>query len=272
MPLTNRSNGVAGGLISASWWNDYFSLFRGTMLDQPVQIDNPLTLKAQALDPGTACAPSIIASAGNLGVGAYTWAYTYVNADGAESLASPTGTATTTTGHTQASVVCAAQTSPSPAASTNIYRSKVGTSSPLFFAGTLSSNGGTFTDNVADTSLTTKQPPTVGTYSGGLRVQDSSGNNNFYVQPNGDVHMVGEIFLAGGSLSRIAQITGTTGSGSAQTVNHNLGATPDVIILQYAGNFGSAPTHPPYWYNAGSTSFTAVADNGYFYTGVAIKF
>ena len=44
MALTFRSNGVGGGLVSASWWNDYYNLMTGVMNDQPVTFGNNLTV------------------------------------------------------------------------------------------------------------------------------------------------------------------------------------------------------------------------------------
>jgi hypothetical protein len=62
-----------------------------------------------------------------------------------------------------------------------------------------------------------------------------------------------------------------TGTGAAQTVSHGLGATPDIIIIMYAGNFGSPPTHPIYYYNVTSSQVTIVADNAYSWVAIAIK-
>lgn len=45
MALTFRSNGLAGGLVSAAWWNDYYNLLTGVMTDQPITISNQMTLK-----------------------------------------------------------------------------------------------------------------------------------------------------------------------------------------------------------------------------------
>lgn len=78
------------------------------------------------------------------------------------------------------------------------------------------------------------------------------------------------IALTTGTLTRISKFTGT-GTGSAQTATHGLGAVPDMVIVQYAGNFGSPPTHPIYWYNTTSSSVTIVADNAYAWVAIAIK-
>src|SRR5260221_4868782 len=55
-----------------------------------------------------------------------------------------------------------------------------------------------------------------------------------------------KVLLSQGSLARISIFSGT-GSGSAQTVNHGLGATPDIVLFTYAGAFGSPPSNPAYW-------------------------
>jgi hypothetical protein len=76
-------------------------------------------------------------------------------------------------------------------------------------------------------------------------------------------------FFVSGQISRISHFTGT-GTGAAQTVSHGMGATPDIVLLSYAGNFGGPPTHPAYWFNATSTQVTIVADNGFFWHALAI--
>ena len=39
MPLTVRSNGTGGGIVSAAWWNDYYNLLTGAMNDQAVALN-----------------------------------------------------------------------------------------------------------------------------------------------------------------------------------------------------------------------------------------
>jgi hypothetical protein len=71
---------------------------------------------------------------------------------------------------------------------------------------------------------------------------------------------------------------GGTGTGSAQTVNHNLhdsnGASinPDVVIVQYAGNFGGAPTMIISYWNTTSTQVTILAQNSLSWNAIALKF
>lgn len=80
-----------------------------------------------------------------------------------------------------------------------------------------------------------------------------------------------KIALTTGTLKRIARFS-STGTGATQTINHGLGEQPDIIILQYAGNFGTPPDHPAYYWGENSTQVSIRADNGYFYYGLAIKF
>ena len=77
--------------------------------------------------------------------------------------------------------------------------------------------------------------------------------------------------LTTGTITRIAKFSGT-GTGSGQTVSHGLGANPDMVWLSYAGNFGSPPSHPTYWYNSTSSQVTIVADSGYAWVAIALKF
>jgi hypothetical protein len=77
--------------------------------------------------------------------------------------------------------------------------------------------------------------------------------------------------LTSGTLKRIARFS-STGTGAAQTLNHGLGETPDIILLQYAGNFGTPPSYPIAYWNENSTQVNVKAPSGYFYWGLALKF
>ncbi len=74
-----------------------------------------------------------------------------------------------------------------------------------------------------------------------------------------------------GSISRISRFS-STGTGGTQTIPHGLGSTPDLVLLQYAGNFGSPPGFPIAYWNTTSSQVSVKAASGYFYWGLAIKF
>jgi hypothetical protein len=80
-----------------------------------------------------------------------------------------------------------------------------------------------------------------------------------------------KIQLTLGTIKRINRFS-STGTGASQTLNHGLGEQPDIILFNYAGNFGSPPDHPVYYWNENGTQVNVKADNGYFYYGLAIKF
>ena len=92
-------------------------------------------------------------------------------------------------------------------------------------------------------------------------------DNNIGADGNGKLTVV-KLQLTTGTLTRISKFSGT----GNQTVSHGLGANPDFVVIQYAGNFGSPPTHPAYFYNTTSSQVTVVADGGYVWVGLAIKF
>ena len=128
------------------------------------------------------------------------------------------------------------------------------------------SDSGPFTDNTT--------PPGI---SAGLLNNIESFLNQFAgsvvtdgsISTNGSGTLtVKEIKLSTGTLARISKFSGT----GNQTVSHGLGANPDMVLVNSAGNFGSAPTHPIYWYNTTSTQVTVVADGGYTWNALAFKF
>ena len=97
---------------------------------------------------------------------------------------------------------------------------------------------------------------------------DSMDDANISANGSGQMSML-KLALTTGTVTRISRFSGT---GSVTAASHGLGSTPDIILLQYAGNFGSPPDHPAYYYNEGTTTVHVVADTGYFWYGLAIKF
>jgi hypothetical protein len=69
-----------------------------------------------------------------------------------------------------------------------------------------------------------------------------------------------------GTLSRVSFFTGT-GSG---TFSHGLGATPTAVFINYSGNFGTAPTQDPAWFNANASTVQIAAQSGYFWQAMAV--
>lgn len=121
---------------------------------------------------------------------------------------------------------------------------------------------GPFTNNVS--ALTATIMNNIETFL--LAIDDANIN-----APGSGQWNVLKLALALGTLNRINRFS-STGTGAAQTLSHGLGAQPDIILFNYAGNFGSPPTHPIYYWNENSTQVNVKADNGYFYYGLAIKF
>lgn len=182
MPLTLRSSGVAGGLVTTAWWNDYYYLFTGVTQDQNLWVKNGLNLQMIGPDPSTTPTVTALAASGNLGVGVYQYYYTWKNNDEFQTYKSPTQSVTTSSGHTQVSVVCSAAVF-AGVTKTNIYRTKVG-GSTFYFVGQLLTNGGTFTDNVADTSLTII-PVDRTNFGGSILFSDNLGNINGKIANDG---------------------------------------------------------------------------------------
>ena len=152
MVLTLRTNGSGGSnIITAGWFNDFYNLLTGLMSDQPVQITNGLVLKQVTFTTPTA--PTLALSAGTgPGIGAYTYAVGFGMGNG-KTLAGTTAAITTTTGNQQVSL-SVIPTGPTGTQYRTLYRSKVGTTTPLYALAVVNDNTTTtFLDTVADTSL-----------------------------------------------------------------------------------------------------------------------
>jgi hypothetical protein len=92
-------------------------------------------------------------------------------------------------------------------------------------------------------------------------------DSHLSVDGNGKLTVL-KIQLPTGSLTRIAQFSGTGGG----TFSHGLGATPNIVFVQYAGNFGTAPSQATAYYNTTSTQVTIAAQSGYSWQALAIAF
>ncbi len=211
MALTVRTNGTgASNLITAQWFNDYHDLLTGVMADQPVTINNTASLKGITFTTPTA--PTLATHTGTgPGIGSYTYAVTYGMGNG---LTKPGTTAaiTTTTGNQQVTL-SAIPTGPTGTNYRILYRSKVGTSSPLYQLATLGDNTTTtYLDSLADTSLTVLAP-SHGSFGGSLLTLDQSGNVKAQIFNDGAVSFdAGAISSDGAGNLTVASIT--TGGGN----------------------------------------------------------
>jgi hypothetical protein len=177
-----RTNVVSGTLAGPWAYNDYLNLLTGAMQDQLITVQG--TIQSKALG-GAPTAPTLaVNTGGSVDVGAHTYAITFVSANG-ETKAGTTAAATTTSGN-QTIALTSISTGPAGTSARKIYRSKVGTTSPLFLVTTLNDNSTTsYNDSVADSTLPATQPPTYGDFGGALEVYDSSGNFKGGILNNG---------------------------------------------------------------------------------------
>lgn len=122
---------------------------------------------------------------------------------------------------------------------------------------------GPFTDNGA--------PGISAEYENGVETFLSSINAaatdaNITSNGNGGLSLV-KVNLTNGSFSRMAVLGGS----ASQTITHNWGVNPDFVAVSYAGNFGTAPTHPLYWYTVDVNNVHVVGDSGYSWLALLIK-
>lgn len=209
----------SGNTIHASDITQFINLFTGVMADQLITFINMHTQKSKGATPA---APSqAIAAGGSVDVGAHSYAVSFVGQTGEETLAGTTVVATTTGGN-QTVNLTSIPTGPTGTTARNIYRSKVGTTSPLFLVHTISDNvTTTYSDTVADSTLVTQSPshPTFGASS---RWQDSTGVTKAQIYGDGAVYFdAGSITSDGaGTLTVTGQFVAnvpSTGQGLAIT-------------------------------------------------------
>lgn len=101
--------------------------------------------------------------AGNINVGTHVYVATFITAEGEESIAVHVSSVLTVAASSNAQATITVPFGPSGTASRNIYRSLANTTSPLYLLGTISDNTtATFTDNLADSSISTlANPPSI---------------------------------------------------------------------------------------------------------------
>lgn len=100
----------------------------------------------------------------------------------------------------------------------------------------------------------------------------SSDNGNIVTNGAGQVQLK-SIAFAQGTFSRLSIFTGTSAAGKV-TVNHGLGAIPDIVLLIFSG-LSSTPVATTLGYNSATLSSTQVdvwaSFAGVAFTGLAIK-
>ncbi len=103
------------------------------------------------------------AGAGNVDNGAHTYAKTWVDGNGIESGISASASALTVVDKTSDGKVTVGRNETSPGAHIaywRVYRSKAGTTTPLYLVASVAVGTSSYTDNTADSSLPTTTPPT----------------------------------------------------------------------------------------------------------------
>jgi hypothetical protein len=204
MALVTRSSGQT---IQATDIDQYHDLLTGIMTDQFVTLTTGLAVKSRGAAPGAASAA--VAAGGSIDIGAHDYAVTFVGPGGGETLAGTHVTATTTTGN-QTVNMSAIPTGPTGTSSRNIYRSKVGTTSPLFLLHSIADNTTTtYVDTATDASLPGTQPPTHPSFGGSTQWQDSTGAVKAQVYADGAFSFFGG-FIACGVAGDVTLSNGST--------------------------------------------------------------
>jgi hypothetical protein len=224
MALTFRT---AGAVVTTSYFNDYYNLLTGVMVDQNVTVEN--NISAKALSATLPTAPTLVAATGtNLGTGIYTYAVGYNSADGTSI---PGTTATITLSSSRTVSISNIPTGPTGTVSRTVYRSTVG-SSALRVLTTISGNTvTTYTDTTTDTTLLTQaSAPLQNSFGGAVRALNNSGTVG--VQMTGDGILAASTVLFGvGSISKINTFTwSASASATFYTFSHGLGQTPKFVI------------------------------------------
>ena len=206
MPLTVRTNGSAGSnIITASWFNDFLNLLTGVMQDQEVTIKNVLTMIGIQAAP-TGAMTAALASGTNLGIGLYCYQYTWVSADGGETIGSPNNNITTTTGNQKVNL-SNVTVGPTGTVARNIYRTKVGCAAgaKLFFVAQIADNvTTTYSDTTADGSLGATTLPVTPSFGGALWVKNPAGTILAKINNDGRFDPAGYTLSFAGSTSGTA--------------------------------------------------------------------
>ncbi len=182
MALTLRLNGNAvANQITSTWVNDYYNLLTGGMSDQPVTIQQHLSLQRLA-NTNAGQALTITQAAGsNLIVGStYKWAISYSAAciygppTYGESLVGATSQITVVTANCSGNITNI-PLGPSGTIARNVYRTKAG-GTTLFYVGSIPDNvTTTYSDVTADGALSTQTSAVHSLFMGTLWCADETG-------------------------------------------------------------------------------------------------
>lgn len=154
MAFVTRTNGSGiQSLINAEWWNSIQRVLTGIDADQPIKINNSLTMVLQTYPN----APTLALHAGSgMGTGLYAYQISFLNSDGAETALGIPATITTTTGNNQVQLT-AIPTGPAGTTARNLYRSRGGGATGtdnVFLVTTLADNTTiSYLDSLPDASL-----------------------------------------------------------------------------------------------------------------------
>ena len=245
MALTVRTNGSSSpNIITASWWNDYYNLLTGSMQDQEITLKNMLTLVGIQAAPTTAMSAAL-ASGTTLGVGLYCYQYTWVSADGGETIGSPNNNITTTTNNQKVNL-SSITVGPTGTVARKIYRTKVGCSggAKLFLVTTINDNTTTtFADTVADGSLGTTVLPISPTFGGALQVKNPAGTILAKINNDGRFDPAGVTSVVSGSVGGTATFwVPVWGSGLKiaiiNEINFNSASTTNFVLPTPSFSFG----------------------------------
>lgn len=185
MPLTTRTNGTGGGIVSASWWNDFKDFLTGVMVDQLATIKNTLQLKSLGADPAAGMTATVVAGTG-LGIGAYSYQVAFLSADG-ESKPSPSVAATTTSGNQKVNLA-AIPLGPAGTTARRIYRTAAGGVVFSKQSDLADNTSTTLSDTTADAALVTSvNPDASSTLGGSLKVYDAGGVLRYTLTSEGQV-------------------------------------------------------------------------------------
>ena len=226
MPLNTRTSGQQ---IVPAFFNDIKDVLVGNITDQLITYIGNMQVRARS---AAAAAPTaVVVSGGSVDIGAHTYYVTFVDSTSGETLAVNGVVATTASTNKQVNL-SSIPTGPAGTVSRRIYRTKVGGSGPFFVATIADNTTTTFSDTVADSTLSVAAPshPSFGDF----KVTDSGGNTKIHLFTDGAADFSGNVsstgFYTTGFLpAKIAVYDG--GLGTLRTVQVFEGATDPSTYL-----------------------------------------